>query len=58
MWEHPGVTAEQRRELAGIVFEEVRLGDGHLTAVRPQPQYAPLFAYAPWSAGVVGERSG
>ena len=56
LWEHPGVTAEQRRDLARIVFEEVRLRDGRLTAVRPQPQSAPLFAYALWSAAVVGER--
>ena len=57
LWQHPGVTAEQRRELARVVFEEVRLRDGRLTAVRPQSQYAPLFAYALWTASAGGERS-
>ena len=57
LWQHPGVTAVQRRELAGVAFEEIRLNDGHLTVVRPQPQYAPMFAYALWSAGVGGECS-
>ena len=57
LWQHPGVTAEQRREPARVVFEEVRLRDGDLIAVRPQPQYAPLVAYALWSYAVGGERS-
>jgi len=57
LWQHPGVTADQRRELARVVFEEIRLRDGCLTAIRPQPQYAPLFAYALWSADVGGVRS-
>jgi len=57
LWQHPGITAEQRRELARVVFEEIRLRDGCLTAVRPQPQYVPLFAYVLWSADVGDERS-
>ena len=57
LWQHPGVTAEQRRDLARVVFEEIRFRDGRLTAVKPQPQYAPLFAYALWSAAVGGECS-
>ena len=57
LWQHPGVTAEQRRDLARVVFEEIRFRDGRLTAVKPQQQYAPLFAYALWSAAVGGERS-
>jgi hypothetical protein len=46
LWEHPGVTPEQRRDLAREVFEEVRVREGELTAVKPRPQYAPLFAYS------------
>jgi hypothetical protein len=57
LWQHPGLTAEQRRDLARLVFDEIRLRDGCLTAVRPQPHYAPLFAYALWSADVGGVRS-
>jgi DNA invertase Pin-like site-specific DNA recombinase len=57
LWQHPGVSAEQRRDLARVVFEEIRLQDGHLTAIKPQPQYAPLFAYALWSTAVGGECS-
>lgn len=52
--QHPGVTAEQHRDLAIVVFEEIRFRDGRLTAVKPQPQYAPLFAYALCSAAVGG----
>ncbi|MBI4415740.1 MAG: recombinase family protein [Euryarchaeota archaeon] len=54
LWHHPGVTAEQRRELAREVFAEVRLRDRRLVAVRPRPAYAPLFAYALWRGPVVG----
>ncbi|MFH1140219.1 MAG: recombinase family protein [Chloroflexota bacterium] len=54
LWQHPGVTAEQRRELAREVFEEVRLREGRLAAVKPRPEYAPLFAYSIWRYHVVG----
>ena len=57
LWRHPGITAEQRRDLAREIFEEVRFRDGRLTAVRPHSQYAPLFAYDVWSTGVGGECS-
>ena len=53
LWQPPGVTTEQRRDLAREVFEEIRIQDGHLTAVKPHPQYAPLFAYALWSRDAV-----
>ena len=58
-WEHPGVTQEQRRELARKVFDEIRLRNGNLVAVKPRPEYAPLFAYSLWEKGqyVGGERS-
>ena len=46
LWEHPGVTQEQRRDLAREVFDEIRLRDGKLVAVKPRSQYAPLFAYS------------
>ena len=48
LWQHPGVTPEQQWEMAREVFEEVRLRDGHLVAVKPRPQYIPLFAYSLW----------
>ena len=59
LWEHPGVTQEQRRELAREVFDEIRLRDGKLVAVKPRPEYAPLFAYSLWkeSQYVGGKRS-
>ena len=59
LWEHSGVTPVQRRELAREVFEEVRIRDGQLVAVRPKPQYAPLFAYSIWKENhdIGGERS-
>jgi len=46
LWEHPGVTPLQRRELAREVFDEIRVREGMLVAVRPRPEYAPLFAYS------------
>ncbi|MFQ5874197.1 MAG: recombinase family protein [Dehalococcoidia bacterium] len=54
LWQHPGVTQEQRRDLAREVFEELRLREGHLVAVKPRPQYAPLFAYSLWRQRVLG----
>ena len=59
LWQHPGVTPEQRRELVREVFEEIRLREGELSAVQPRPQYAPLFAYSLWRQHRVvgGERS-
>ncbi|MFQ5861430.1 MAG: recombinase family protein [Dehalococcoidia bacterium] len=59
LWQHPGVTPEQRRELAREVFQEVRLREGELVAVTPRPDYAPLFAYSLWRQHQVvgGERS-
>ena len=41
LWNHTGVTAAQRE-----VFQEVRIREGGLVAVRPRPKYVPLFAYA------------
>ena len=46
LWEHPGVSDGQRRELVREVFEEVRLHGREITAVTPKPTYAPLFAYS------------
>ena len=40
LWHHPGVALEQRRDLAREVFEELRLKEGELVAVRPRPDYA------------------
>ena len=36
------------------VFEGIRLREGQLVAVKPRPQYAPLFAYSIWRYNVVG----
>ncbi len=55
LWEHPGVSPQQRRELAREVFLELRLKEGKLAAVKPRPQYAPLFAYSIWRNNVVGD---
>lgn len=58
LWQHPGVKPEQQRELAREVFAEVRLRDGQMVAVKPRPQYAPLFAYSIMTAAVArGEQS-
>ena len=59
MWKHPGVTQVQRRDLAREVFDEIRLRDGKLVAVKPKAQYAPLFAYSLWNENrdVGGEHS-
>ena len=59
LWEHPGITQDQRRELAREVFDEIRIRDGKLVAVSPQPEYVPLFAYSLWTENryVGGERS-
>ena len=55
LWQHPGVSPQQRRDLAREVFLELRLKEGKLVAVRPRPQYAPLFAYRIWRNNVVGD---
>ncbi|MFH1142054.1 MAG: recombinase family protein [Chloroflexota bacterium] len=57
LWQHPGVTPKQRRELAREVFEEIRLKQGRLVAIKPRPEYAPLFAYSIWRQNVVGDNS-
>ncbi len=54
LWQHSAVTPKQRRELASEVFEEVRLREGKLVAVKPKPEYAPLFAYALRGQNFVG----
>ena len=46
LWQHPGITREQRRDLAREVIQEIRLREGNLVAVAPSPEYAPLFAYS------------
>ena len=59
LWEHPRVTQEQRRELAREVFDEIRLREGHVVAVKPSAQYESLFAYSLWreNENVSGDRS-
>ena len=54
LWNHPGVKAAQQRGLALEVFQEVRLREGGLVAVRPRPKYVPLFVYALWRQHVAG----
>ena len=59
LWEHPGVTPDQRRDLTREVFDEVRLREGKLVAVKPRAEYVPLFAYSVWkgTGGGGGKRS-
>ena len=55
MWQHPGVTQGQRRDLVREVFQQIRLREGEMSAVQPRPQYEPLFAYSLWrQKNVVG----
>ena len=53
-WQHPGVTPEQRRDLAREVSRELRLREGRMVAITPRPEYAPLFAYIVWAQQVLG----
>ncbi len=39
-------TPEQRRRIVWSTFSLIRVGDGRVTAVRPRPETAPLFAAA------------
>ncbi|MDO8532157.1 MAG: hypothetical protein Q7T26_08320 [Dehalococcoidia bacterium] len=48
LWRHQGVTPRQHRNLAGEVFEEIRLRGQTLVAFKPRPHHAPLFAYSIW----------
>ena len=59
LWKHPGVTQDHRRDLAREVFDEIRIHDGKLVAVKPRPEYLPLFAYGIWKENQYagGERS-
>ena len=44
--------------MAREVFDEIRLRDGKLIAVKPRPQYAPLFVYSIWKENqYVGDKS-
>ena len=54
LWNHPGVTTAQQRGPVREVFQEVRLREVGLIAVRPKPKYVPLFAYALWRQHVAG----
>ena len=54
LWNHPEVPAAQQQGLAREEFQEVRLREGQLVAVRPRAKYAPLFAYALWRQHVSG----
>ena len=54
LWQHPGVTPEQRRDVAREVFQELRLKEGRLVSITPRPEYAPLFGYNIWRQNVVG----
>jgi hypothetical protein len=44
LWEHPGVTDEQRESLIREVFEDMHLRGSSLVSMTPKPQYKPLFA--------------
>ena len=55
LWNHPGVTPVQQLGLAREVFQEVRLREGRLVAVRPRLRYAPLSVYALWRQHVADD---
>lgn len=46
LWELPGVTRDQRMDLAREIVEEIRELYGTLVAVKPRPECMPLFAYS------------
>lgn len=46
LWQHPGVSAKQRRDMAREVFQEIRLREGRMVAVTPNPNYAALLVYS------------
>jgi len=48
LWEHPGATQVQPRDLAREVFDEIRVRDGKLITVKLRPGYAPHYAYSIW----------
>ncbi|MBI4235739.1 MAG: recombinase family protein [Chloroflexi bacterium] len=54
LWQHPSVTPEERRDLVRRVFEEVRLRESSLVAVKPRPEYLSLVAYSLWRSSLVG----
>ncbi len=45
LWTHRGVSDEQRESLIKEVFQEMRLRGNFLVAIKPKPEYQPLFAY-------------
>ena len=55
----PDRTLEDCRDLTREVFDEVRLREGKLVAVKPRAEYVPLFAYSIWKekVSVGGKRS-
>ena len=44
LWAHPATTDEHRKQFVQTVFEEIRLDDAGVAAVRPHEEYAPLVA--------------
>jgi F0F1-type ATP synthase delta subunit len=44
LWEHPGVTHEQRETLVREVFRAITFDGKNFITVEPNPAYIPLFA--------------
>jgi hypothetical protein len=53
LWQHPGVTHEQRESLVQEVFRSITIDGKDLVSIEPNPAYVPLFA-----AVVTGQKLG
>ena len=54
LWQHLGVTDEQRQDFPREVFRRIEIHGRSIVDVEPNPQYAPLFAYLVSRQGVNG----
>ena len=44
LWQHPGVTHEEREALVRQVFLRITIAGKEFVDIEPKPEYAPLFA--------------
>ena len=44
LWQHPGVTHEEREALVRQVFRRITIDGKEFVDIEPKPEYAPLFA--------------
>jgi hypothetical protein len=45
LWDHPGVTNQQRESMIGETFDEIRLRGHSLVAVKPKPEYHGISTF-------------